>query len=280
MAKAPEANPAESVNKMVMPSYMQNTQVADDANSIASASLSIPRMSLKGKKFRFIEGGEESSRYDSVKVVILAVEPDAGHFIKTFYAGAYNPNDTAPPDCSSSNGIAPDSWVNDPQSPRCNTCPKNVFGSATSTSGKKAKACRDAKRLWVAKEGEVDGTVFGLNIPVTSLRSLADYGMYVKKNNFPLAGIVTELTMDEEAEFPQLIFQHVGFLPEEDFNTSLARNQEKDWMLNIPAGPMLEDHSKPEAKPKLSDVGAAVAEASIVKDVVSSEPTGDVAEKW
>jgi hypothetical protein len=268
-------------NEMAIPEHLKAVMAQQaeagsnaDADSLASASVSIPRISLKGKKFRFIEGGEEISKHDSIKVVILGVEPEAGRMIKTYYEGAYNPSDNAPPTCSSSDGVAPDLWVQDPQAERCSSCPKNVFGSATSTTGKKAKACRDAKRIWVTEPEKVKGTVFGLNIPVTSLRALSDYGNFIRKNNFPLAGVITELSMDEDAEFPQVLFAHAGFLNEAQFNQAFERNQTKDWLVNIPRGPLLEDRSEAsKPKPKLADMAAAAA------DVVGDADTGPYTEK-
>lgn len=252
-----------------MPEYLRkhmDSQVGDsDADSMAASSISIPRVSLKGKKFRFIEGGEEISKADKIKVVILAVEPEQGRMIKSYYANGYSAGDTSPPDCSSSNGIAPDSWVQNPVSERCGGCPKNEFGSATSTNGKKTKACRDAKRLWVVKPEAITGTVYGMNVPVTSLKELSEYGQFIKKNNFPLTGVVTELSMDEDSEFPKLHFAHVGFLSSDDFDGALERHQSKDWLAGMPTGPMLEDKSAGTPK-----VNLAQASANIAADVAAT----------
>lgn len=256
-----------SDNNMQLPAYMQN-QAAQQSNadSMAASSMSIPRISLKGKKFRLIEGGEELAKSDSLRVVILSVEPEAGYMIKTFYAAGYNPTDTAPPDCSSANGKVPDLWVTDKQSDTCQSCPKNAWGSATSTSGKKTKACRDAKRLWVAKDDDIGGTVFGLNVPVTSLKALSEYGQLIKKNQFPLTGVITELTMDEDAEFPQLIFKHVGFLPEAAFNEAVDRSENRNWSgigssaVALPAPS--EGQSKSANKPNIADTAKQIAESA------------------
>lgn len=255
-------------DNMQLPAHMRQHagqhQGQSDADSMAASSVSIPRISLKGKKFKYIVGGEESAKSDSIRVVILKVEPEKGLMIKTFYAGGYNPNDTAPPDCSSTNGIAPDDWVSNPQHHRCSDCPKNVFGSATSTTGKKTKACRDAKRLWVVKEDDVKGTVFGLNIPVTSLKAMSEYGAMIRKNQFPLTGVITELTMDEDSEFPLLQFTHVGFLEEQPFNDAIARSAALDWT-GLGQAPAL-GHDKsgdtPAPKANLADAAKQIAQSA------------------
>lgn len=264
-------------DKMQLPAHMRqyaDQQGQSDADSMAASSISIPRISLKGKKFKYIVGGEESAKSDSIRVVILKVEPEKGLMIKTFYANGYNPNDTAPPDCSSTNGITPDDWVTSPQHHRCSDCKKNVFGSATSSNGKKTKACRDAKRLWVVKEDDIGGTVFGLNIPVTSLKALSEYGAMIKKNQFPLTGVITEVSMDEDSEFPMLQFAHVGFLEEEPWNAAIARSSALDWT-GLGQAPALGYDKSDDAAPKanLADAAKQIAESvAQTTDTATSKP--------
>lgn len=264
-------------NLPAVPDYLKNQTSApsSDVDSLASSSLSIPRISLKGKKFRVILDGEEIRKPGpELEAVILAVEPEAGLFIKTYYEGAYNPNDTSPPTCSSSNGIHPDSWVTSPVSDRCNTCPKNVFGSATSASGKKAKACKDSKRVWLALPEDIEGTVFALGIPVTSLKSVAEYAKLLKNNNYPMTAIVTKLSMDEDSDFPQLKFEVARFLDEESFITATKRNSERDWdIASASSVPMLPNHmEKPKELPSMADV--------VEKEVSGGSVVSSGVDKW
>jgi hypothetical protein len=213
-----------------MPDYMKAfiEQSKADTGSLISSSISVPRLSYRGKRWRWIvDGDEEIEKSLAVNVIIVGVEPDAGRFIKTFYASAYTPGDTTPPDCSSSNGINPDSWVTSPQSNRCQNCPKNIFGSATARDGKgKAKACHDSKRLWVIKPNDPE-IVYGLNVPIMSLKNLSEYGKYIAKNNYPLALLVTELSMDDDSEFPKLCFKHAGFVQEDMSKDCIELNQSR-----------------------------------------------------
>lgn len=224
--------------------FLSNSQASSDADAMASASVSIPRVSLRGRKFRLIEGGEEIRKpADELFCVILAVEPGSGLMAKTYYEKGYQSGDSAPPDCSSSNGITPDPWVSSPVSNKCNGCPKNVFGSATSRSGGKAKACKDSKRLWIAEPDKLEGTVYAMGVPVTSLKAMAEYGAMLKANGIPSAAVITKLSM-KDTEFPELIFEFVGVLEEEAMTTALLRNEKKDWDLNQ-SGPMLEHNPGP-----------------------------------
>jgi len=230
--KKPEAKKQEPEEKeLIVPEYMKKflERGQQDAASMATASISTPRLTYRGKVFRFVESGEEEIvKERAVRVIVLGVEPDPGRFVKTFYITGYEPGSSAPPDCSSSGGIRPDSWVSSPQSDYCSKCLKNVFGSATSRSGGKAKACKDGKILWVAKVHEPD-KYYGLKIPVMSLKNLSEYGKYIHKNGYPLALVVTEIGLDDDAEFPLLTFTHSGFVDEETSQTVIKINIDRPW---------------------------------------------------
>lgn len=255
-------------NVVTVPDYLKKFMdqgTSKDADSMASASVSVPRISLKGKKFQFINGDDESKKTDDINIIILGVDPEGGRMIKTFYASGYNPADTAPPDCSSSDGVAPDSWVSNPVSTNCAGCQKNVFGSATSPSGKKTKACRDAKRLWVVQPETIDGTVFGLNVPVTSLKAMAEYGKEIRSAGIPLSAVITRIFMNEDSEFPQIHFQRIGFLNEELGMKAIERNSSRDWMANINLRNAL---PAPEASTR-----RAIPEKAVTSDAIDSTAT-------
>lgn len=224
--------------------YISTSNTSSDADAMASASISIPRVSLRGRKFRLIEGGEEIRKpADELFVVILAVEPGAGLMAKTYYSKGYVSGDSSPPDCSSANGITPDAWIGDPVAPKCNGCPMNVFGSAKSRTGGKAKACKDSKRLWVVEPDKLNGTVYAMGVPVTSLKPMAEYGAMLKANGIPSAAVITKLSM-KDTEFPELVFEFVGVLEEEAMEVAMLRNEKKDWDLHQ-SGPMLEHQPGP-----------------------------------
>lgn len=218
--------------------YITSAGASSDADAMASASISVPRISLKGRKFRLIEGGEEIRRpADDLFVVILAVEPGTGLMAKTYYEKGYQSGDSSPPDCSSSNGVTPDTWISNPVSAKCQGCPKNVFGSAKSASGGKAKACKDSKRLWVVEPDNINGTVYALGVPVTSLKAMAEYGAMLKRNGVPTAAVITRLSM-KDSEFPELLFEYTGVLEQEHLEVAMLRNESKNW--DHKATPMLE----------------------------------------
>jgi hypothetical protein len=232
-------------------------QSLKDAQSMASASNSVPRISLKGREFHLMVDGEEVAKFrDYLDVVVIGVEPDAGRMIKTFYAGGYQAGAKEPPTCASDDGIAPSPWVQNKQAQTCQTCPKNQFGSAKGPSGKATKACRDSKRAWVKiapgnmkvmppgqQPQEFDGgripfkdrTLFGINITVASLKNWSEHGKRLLALGQGPAVCVTRLLM-QEGDYPYLDFSIAAWLDATDAPLSLAMSQERPWKLMANAG--------------------------------------------
>jgi hypothetical protein len=235
---------------LVVPDYLkamsgQNMSGQGSVDSLASAAMSIPRVSMRGKKFRFMEGGEEVVAVnDKVRIIIFGAEPESNRFIKTFYDSAYGgANTNNPPTCASDDGVRPSGWIQTPQHNNCAECPKNRFGSATSRAGKPAKACRDSKRLWVAREEEFmkddKAMKYALQVPVTSLKALAEFGRSMKQMNVPISTVVVEVSMDDDYEFPLISFAAVGFLPQDKGMTAIAVSDKAEWKLNYTSRPAL-----------------------------------------
>ena len=229
-----------SGKELVVPDWLkakiESGEAKADADKVVSTVESVPRISLKSRRFNFIENGEVVMKTaDPIHVVIVGVQPEHG-MAKTFYEGAYEPGDSSPPDCSSYDGIRPDSWISNPQSENCATCPNNKWGSAKSMSGGKAKACRDSKRLIVINGKNVkDGTAFMLNVTVASLKNLSDYGKQLAKQGLPLEAIMTTVGIDEDSDFSKLTFAAAGVLNESQGVIALQRSAERAWASDTPA---------------------------------------------
>lgn len=215
--------------EIALPDYLKDMMDDTSSQGLISQTSSVPRISLKGQKFRFIVDGEEVKRInEEFHAIILGVQPERG-FCKTYYKGKYNPDSSDPPDCSSTDGVVPDSWVSNPVSDTCAKCEMNAWGSAKSMSGGKAKACRDSKRLYVVEAKEMSGTIYILNVTVASLKALSEYGKLLVSNRIPMAAAITTLTMDDEADHPKLQFEFKGVLNEKMGKKALARAAEGEW---------------------------------------------------
>ena len=215
----------------------------DDA--LFGASLGAPpRIKLAGKGFVLINESGEETAYPPAK---LAKGPDDNlylpvivlrakrSFTKTFYMSAYNPNDAehAAPDCMSTDGERPDAGVFAPQSELCATCPQNAFGTGTDQNGNptKGKACTDTKMLavFVPNFG-----VYQLKVPPASLKNFGQYVRELTKRNYRVDATITYVGFDLTADFPVLVFQFGGFVPEKTLPklAELAASSEVDAIVN------------------------------------------------
>jgi len=212
-------------------SLVEGGQVQSNAEQLISSISSVPRISLKGQKFRFIENGEEVKKEsDKIHVVILGVQPEHG-MAKTYYEKPYS-GENEPPTCSSWDGIRPDSWITTPQSDLCATCKWNKWGSAVSKSGGKAKKCRDSKILMVVDPRDIEnGTIYLLNVTVASLKNLSNFGKTLARHKppIPLESVITTITMDEDSDTPLLHFHPAGILKQESGMKAIERARKKEW---------------------------------------------------
>jgi len=222
--------------ELEIPDYlkgMMETFTGPKTKNMQSGGSTTPRISLKGKIFRFKEGGEEIEKVkEDLDVVIVGVMPEYGT-TKTFYAGQYSPDSSDPPDCSSMNGQTPDTWVSKPVSDSCVTCVNNKFGSAISMSGKKSKACRDSRRLYVVRAKELkdeEPKVWLLNATIMSLKPLSLYSQLLLRKGIPTpAAVITRINFNEDAEFPQLTFDTLGFINQDMAKISFKLAEDKSW---------------------------------------------------
>jgi hypothetical protein len=286
--------------KIALPAHLQNNQDAAaralaDAASMASSSNSVPRVSLRGREFRFIEGGEEVlKKRDDIEVIILGVEPEAGRMIKTFYKDGYKQGAKEPPTCSSDDGISPSPWVTTKQADLCAKCPKNSFGSAISPNGKQTKACRDSKRIWIVRLDDpkpiADRVQYGLNVTVASLKAFSEYGRTLTSYGQAPCVAITKIKM-VDSEFPQVEFELAGWADAETAPQTLRIASERPWKINYAnaglALGMNENVGRPSTLPGLPDhlkPQPPVQDATVVTPTqspkVSAGQIDDAVGKW
>lgn len=261
--------------ELVVPDYlkamMAEGTVADTTAQMQSDSGGVPRLTTKGKTFRFKEGEDEVKAGQEVDVVIVGMNPEVG-LAHTWYKDAYNPNSSEPPDCSSQNGVTPDSWIQNPQSDKCAGCPMQVWGSAVSMSGGKAKACRDSRQLLVARAQDFGQdpsscTLYLMQVTVNSLRAYSNFGKELAAAGFPGPQfVVTRMSMDEESSVPKIEFAIVGPLSEDLGKTSWTRSQKKEWAVTqtaLPQGNNSRALPKPDHNVEEGDPGPSQVEAPL-----------------
>ena len=190
----------------------------------ANVAISFPILGIKGGKWHYRFRGEESILLDAqgrfptpaVQVVILKAQKELS---RTYYATGYVEGVNAPPDCWSSDGVAPDSSVAQPINPVCATCPCDAWGSGATPAAPKAKACQQRRRTVVVPyssdlTNEAGGGPILLSVPPGSLTNQVAYGNMLRDNKIHYAGVMTELsfTQDPSIAFPKIEFNYVGSL--------------------------------------------------------------------
>lgn len=186
-----------------------------------SSGESFARISIKGGRFRIVEGSAETVLdSNTLEVVIVGANP---HITKTWYLKPWTPDaDASAPDCFSFNGTTPDASSSNPQSDLCAQCPQNAWGSRITPQGKDIKACADQKTLAIVAADDPEGTIFQLQVTPAALAGLSKYHKELSMRGIPAEIVRTKISFDTDASFPKLTFAFGGFL-DEDTQTAVDK---------------------------------------------------------
>ncbi len=236
-------------------------------------SISVPRISTKGNRLKAINGEVETKLGNEFYGVIVGISPEGQAKAKTYYAAGWTEDSHEAPDCSSANGVVPDSWVGTPIHSVCATCPQNQWGSAESKDGKKAKACKESKRLHIVLADDVlkeNPTVYVMAVTVNTFKNFTAYGAELKKRGLDSPFyVITKVMLDEESSVPRLQFEITGFLDEAPIMALLPIAEEKPWLaMTQTALPAPEVQQALKSKPVNYTPGAP----SHVVDAVTGQP--------
>lgn len=206
-------------------------QVGSDAGGLAVSTGGFPnKLSIKGKQFSFFVDKQPVSQFalgQPFQCMILAYDPPGKHFSKAYYTASYQEGVDSIPDCSSGDGVVPDTGVATPQCDNCARCPLNAFGSGTDQQGmpSKGKACTDIKTLFVVSPDQVaQGHVFALRVPPSSFKNMSAMANEFARYNFPIYGAIVEIGFDN-AVHPQLTFKIIQALDAAAIGVAQARSQ-------------------------------------------------------
>lgn len=204
---------------------------------------SVPRISIRGSRFRLVEDGTETV-LDSVvlETVIVGANP---RLSKAFYAKAYDGEvEAVAPDCFSLDGIQPDASIASPVNDICATCPNNAWGSKIGPSGQELKACSDKKRLAIVSADDPEGTIYLLEVTPSALKGLNQYQKQLALRGIPAEVVKTVISFDTDASYPKIQFSFGGFLDEETqeavdklFDTDEVKLVTGEMVAQAPAAP-------------------------------------------
>jgi len=265
-----------------VPDYIKKVEL-DDLTRDLGGGRGLRRISLRGKKFRLVVNGEEITRSnaDHMNVVIIN---GTKYVARKFYAGAYVPGESLPPDCWSNDGIMPDASIEAPQHHNCQDCPQNIKGSGQGDS----RACRFEKRLAVVLADDINGSVYQIALPSKSYfgRSadnkampFEQYAKYISSQGYNINQIVTEMRMDDNSDTAKLVFRPISFLTEQQWEIARRQGQslEAKQAVMITPSTIDSDNKTPrlESNSAVSSSPSAKSKSSVeAEDVeVISEPT-------
>ena len=213
-------------------------KAAEEAGNLVTSFLGLPAISIRGKQFRWKDNDDKETVLpagQSLDVVILATDPPIGTS-KAYYAGAYTPGSDEAPDCTSADGVRPDSYIDSPQCRSCAECPHNAWGSGTKSDGSPSagKACQDNKNIYVINADHLDGCLSGIRVPPMSQKSLSKLGKKLGKGGVPMQGVVVTLSF-EDAEHPQLEFTAKRYLDAAETAIAMARAESDELQDALPS---------------------------------------------
>lgn len=210
------------MNAVNLPAHLQGHATPDITDRLAG-NLGVgspPYISIMGNRLTLVDSAGDQEPVTTVDAktglpYLDACIADVGdHPSKIYYGKPFDPNATgySPPDCWSDNGIAPSINATVPQSPTCASCPKAVWGSATSkVSGKGIPACSKYQKLALVLPE--DDVTFLLRVPPNSLENLRAYNAKFKGQNFSIRDVLTRVSF-EAGVLGTLTFVATGFIDE------------------------------------------------------------------
>jgi hypothetical protein len=252
--------------------FKQLQQEDEAGKNLAGGAGGMRRISIRGGKFREIVGSEQVavSKDDMLHCVIV----NAAKVSRTYYAGTYDPANSAPPTCWSADTQTPAPDVPEEQrmSARCMDCKMNVKGSGQGDS----RACRFSQRIAVVLEGQLD-RVYQLQLPATSVfgeskdgkMPMQAYARFLQAHNTPAIAVLTAMYFDESSATPKLFFKPVRALTEEELKVVAPLGKHPDTVraITMSVGKKNVESAPALASPKKEESPAPAAEAEPVKVV-------------
>lgn len=236
---------------------------------------SVPRISIKGSRFRIVEGGNETVLdTTTLNVVIVGANPNLS---KTYYAKAWDGSaEPTAPDCYSLGGITPAPDSTSPQNDLCASCPHNAWGSKKGPQGQDLKACSDTKRLAVVAAEDPTGPIYLLTVTAAALKGLNAYQKELTMRGMATEIVVTKVSFDTSASFPKLMFSFGGFLDDETMatlddvaNSPSVLDITGESAAGIPAVPQMQ---KTLAKPSVKAAPLPAPAPVVVEEVEEEAP--------
>ena len=263
-----------------VPAHLQGGEVSETAKALGGSG-GLKRVSIKGSVFRMMVGSEEVATNEDRSMNMVIVRSAPG-YARTYYEGAYREGVVDDPKCWSDDGKQPSENCEAPEANACANCPQNAKGSSADGEG---RACRYSARIAVVMENDIEGDVFGMSIPATSIFGDVDKAShdslqsYVKKLvgfGFDVVKVVTEFRFDTSSPVPKLMFRAVRPLEADEWEAvqrvsehpdAISHTEERsfDYEAESDGEDEAEEEKKP-AKKKAAKKKVAKKKAPVERD--------------
>jgi len=206
--------------------------VDDDTRAVAGGNNAMRRISIKGGVFRKYVGGKEVASIEDRHMNVIFVRA-AHNPSRTYYAQSYQEGEKIAPVCWSTDSVAPDPEVKNPQAKACNQCQWSVKGSGQGGTG---KACRLQWRTAVVLPNDPAGDVMQLVIPETSCFGdtnekgryrFKPYAQFLAGHDISMGRVITKMQFDTKSTHPLITFAPVGAVDPSDIDTLKSQGSSK-----------------------------------------------------
>jgi hypothetical protein len=268
-----------------LPAHLRNLELDATTKALMGSGGNGKRISIRGNVFRMVVGGKEVAQNDDRAMNVIIVRA-AEKVSRSFYAGAYVEGQNAAPACQSTDGVAPDKGVKNPQSTNCQNCQQNIKGSGQGDS----RACRFNQRVALALENNIGGDVYQLTLPGQSIFGTGDngkmplqqYAKFLGGHGLPIGTVVTEMRFDTASATPKLTFRAVRPLSVDELAESKRQSESADALNAVTLTVNQIDGDAPitKASPFAEPAPAKAAVEAVdepVKRTVKKTETKDVA---
>ena len=186
------------------------------------------RISLRGRVFTMPDG---STHTGPIAAVILDFRSH-----NQYWAAPYDPNHLEDPICwavsRTYEDLAPSPDAPERQAERCNSCPKNVFGSAPN---RKARACRNSRRLAIVPpDATFETEPMILSASPTAISAFESYviGLAASEGKMPVE-VVTHIAFKPDTDFPTLVFGKPKPLTDKQLTVMMALRAKAQRLLDL-----------------------------------------------
>ena len=216
------------------------------AEEMAGLSASFERIKIPiGGGTAFEIPGDDPDDLDTVKEVNAVILHH--HPLNAYYATKYT-GGSNPPDCGSFDGVV---GVGNPGG-NCKDCPYNAFGS--SENG--AKACKNRRRLYLLREGDIFPMI--LSLPTGSLKGFTRYLMRILPKYKNSNAVVTRFTLKKATSGSGIAYSQAQFAvshvltPEE--HSLIAAMTEQVKAMSASVGYDTEEAMAPNVDPETGEI--------------------------